>query len=133
MHYIYTTDPNSRDYIGRTALHCACKSDNDECVKLVQELLGRYMYYKKYRHLLIHAHTLRVSLLYLYRNSEINVKDEVNYTPLHYAAEKGHSAIVALLLDKGAELDASDSVDDTPVHKAAEEGHVRCVCVCALM
>ena len=32
-------------------------------------------------------------------------------TPLHYAAENGHTEVVSLLLEKGADIEAKDPVE----------------------
>jgi ankyrin repeat protein len=39
------------------------------------------------------------------------------------AAEKGHEAVVRLLLEKGADLNAKTRDGKTALHLAAEEGH----------
>jgi ankyrin repeat protein len=37
-----------------------------------------------------------------------DVKNTYNRSPLSWAAEKGHEAVVKLLLEKGAELESRD-------------------------
>ena len=45
-------------------------------------------------------------------------------TPLWCAAEKGHEAVVKLLLEKGADTECKHRYDDsTPLWCAAEKGH----------
>lgn len=46
-----------------------------------------------------------------------------NYTPLHIAANKGHEAIVRLLLDRRACINALANDSSTPLHDAARKGH----------
>ena len=55
--------------------------------------------------------------------ADINASDNDGYTPLHYAAGKGHSAIADLLIRCGADIAAQDnSFGTTPLHYAAMFG-----------
>jgi Ankyrin repeats (3 copies)/Ankyrin repeats (many copies) len=51
-----------------------------------------------------------------------DVKDFWGRTPLWWATEKGHEAVVKLLLEKGAELESKDKWCQTPLSWAAERG-----------
>jgi hypothetical protein len=58
----------------------------------------------------------------------IGLKAEPKYTykvrtPLSWAAERGHEAVVKLLLEKGAELESKDNDGHTPLSWAADKGH----------
>ena len=55
----------------------------------------------------------------------IDTKDTTyyGYTPLHWAALRGHASIVAHLLTKGAEINVKDSFGDTPLRWAEQGGH----------
>ena len=56
--------------------------------------------------------------------ARIDVKDIYDRSPLLWATENGHEAVVKLLLEKGAELDAKDdSLGRTLLWRAAENGH----------
>ena len=44
-------------------------------------------------------------------------------TPLWRAAEKGHEAVVKLLLEKGADVESKDKYGRTPLWRAAAHGH----------
>jgi hypothetical protein len=51
-------------------------------------------------------------------------KDSYCRTPLSWAAERGHEAVVKLLLEKGADLETrDDNSGQTPLSLAAESGH----------
>jgi ankyrin repeat protein len=56
--------------------------------------------------------------------TDITTKDEDGRTPLSWAAENGHEAVVKLLLEEGADLGTKDKVyGRTPLSWAAENGH----------
>jgi ankyrin repeat protein len=59
----------------------------------------------------------------------VDAKDNVyGYTPLMFAAEKGHLDVVTLLLEKGAAVEAKDNIYGyTSLFIAAEEGHLEVV------
>jgi ankyrin repeat domain-containing protein 50 len=56
--------------------------------------------------------------------AEVDSNDDLyRRTPLSWAAEGGHEAVVKLLLASKAEVDSKDSVGQTPLSWAAERGH----------
>ena len=65
--------------------------------------------------------------------SEISMRDEVNWTPLDYAARNGYHKTMQILIDNDAIVDASDKNKMTPLHLAAQHGHTNCVKVKLLL
>ncbi|RSM04794.1 hypothetical protein CDV31_009885 [Fusarium ambrosium] len=55
---------------------------------------------------------------------DINARDDDDQSPLHYAADRGHTAIVQILLAFGADVDSQDYGGVAPLHLAACRGHV---------
>ncbi|KAL8926239.1 MAG: hypothetical protein Q9172_001881 [Xanthocarpia lactea] len=51
-------------------------------------------------------------------SADINWRDDMNMTPLHWAALKGDDKAVAMLLAAGADVDVADSKKKTALHKA---------------
>jgi len=49
-------------------------------------------------------------------------KDTKGWTPLHYAALRGHKDVVELLLAKGANVNATNNFGMTPLHEVAFYG-----------
>ncbi|CAJ1034812.1 Ankyrin repeats (3 copies)/Ankyrin repeats (many copies)/Ankyrin repeat, putative [Leishmania lindenbergi] len=52
----------------------------------------------------------------------IDAADREGWTPLHYAADRGHTQVAAALLDEGASVNARDTAKRTPMHLAALSG-----------
>lgn len=57
----------------------------------------------------------------------IDALDAEGWTPLHYAADRGHAGVVRLLLEEGANVNARDTSKRTPLHLAALSGRTDAV------
>ncbi|XP_065071133.1 poly [ADP-ribose] polymerase tankyrase-2-like isoform X2 [Rhopilema esculentum] len=58
------------------------------------------------------------------KGADVNAKNKEKITPLHMAAENGHSDMVTLFLKNGAEVNALDNLGQAPLHRSAKNGHV---------
>lgn len=87
---------NTPNLNGMTALHCACSSANSW--NLLQLLIDQY-------------------------ESNLDVVDKFNRTPLHYAAMTGRDKVVNLLISRGSNCNAMDYSLESPMHKAIYNGH----------
>ncbi|XP_024921593.1 receptor-interacting serine/threonine-protein kinase 4 [Cynoglossus semilaevis] len=65
---------------------------------------------------------LLAELLLSRRSTNINAKDEDQYTALHWAAQNGDEAITRLLLDRGAAINETDGQGRTAAHVACQHG-----------
>ncbi|EFX01309.1 nacht and ankyrin domain containing protein [Grosmannia clavigera kw1407] len=70
------------------------------------------------------------------KNDEIRNRDKSDYesgyeelgrTPLNRAAEKGHDALVLMLLNNKANISATDEKGQTALHQASQAGHIKVV------
>ena len=66
----------------------------------------------------VHTHTTA-------RLPQLNSTDKDGTTPLHWAAYRGHFAVVHCLVSCGARLDARNKDEQTPLHWAAMTGQQR--------
>lgn len=57
----------------------------------------------------------------------VNSRGSFGNTPLHVAAIRGDTAMIASLLDAGAVIDAAGEYQYTPLHEAVEQGHLDAV------
>ena len=56
--------------------------------------------------------------------TDVNAKDVIKRTPLHYAAFYGHKVVAELLIAEGADVNAKNGLSgETPLHHAAYGGH----------
>ena len=51
------------------------------------------------------------------------MKDVEGVTPLHLAADRGHTEVVELLITKGAEVNAQSDGGNTPLDWAVDSAH----------
>ena len=61
----------------------------------------------------------------------VNLPDDSSRTPLHDAASRNCTNVIAVLIRAGAKLDAQDQAGETPLHVAAQEGFVEAVSMLA--
>ncbi|EFA83081.1 hypothetical protein PPL_03869 [Heterostelium album PN500] len=57
----------------------------------------------------------------------INAKDAVGQTAMHWAARNGHDGIIKILIKYRAGLNVVDPQGESPVFKAAFKDHVDCI------
>eukprot|EP01132_Coremiostelium_polycephalum_P004694 gene4694-5862_t len=58
---------------------------------------------------------------------DVNGKDSVGETALHYAARNGHDGIIRILIKHRANVNVLDKLEETPLHKAAWKNQVEAI------
>ena len=56
---------------------------------------------------------------------DVNAKDKLGMTPLHWAVTNRHASLLKLLIDSDAYVNAKDKLGETPLHRAAQMSEVR--------
>ena len=59
--------------------------------------------------------------------TRVELQTDSGNTALHYAAMKGHSEVVKLLVDKGADVMSEDTEGQTAMHWAVDGGHLEVI------
>ena len=67
-----------------------------------------------------------IKLLIKY-GAEISIKDELGFTPLHWASMTGQYETTKLFLENGAEIDARDKYEYTPLIKMLSKSNKNCI------
>ena len=62
--------------------------------------------------------SVNVARILIDGGADINAKDRIGATPLHWAARANSLDIARLLIDKGADIEAKNNRDGTPLHWA---------------
>ncbi|VDM77817.1 unnamed protein product [Strongylus vulgaris] len=103
----------ARNRDGLSAIHLAAIANNLPVLKLFAEEMGKNVE--------VFDNENRTPLHYAAEQGHYEIVfDNENRTPLHYAAEQGHYEIVQLLLACGARSTTSDKYDASPAHYAAQ-------------
>ena len=87
---IYIADPNlSKDSAGSSPLHCACSTNNENTVRIVEFLLDQ--------------------------GADPNSPNIKKFTPLHIASQKENYLVVEALIKYGADTNAQNVFKQTPI------------------
>jgi ankyrin repeat protein len=64
---------------------------------------------------------------FLFKGAPVDAADDLGYTALHWACDKGHAAAASLLLTRGADPNLTDETGSAPIHLAVAGEHVAVV------
>ncbi|MCX5644112.1 MAG: ankyrin repeat domain-containing protein [Phycisphaerae bacterium] len=118
------TDVNTKDGIGRTALHWAVFADTTEVADFLITK-GADVNAKAnggIRPLDLAIHSQHMVEFLISRGADVNSKGDSGWTALRLACNNGWSDLVELLIGKGADVNTRDKGGMTPLHGAAGRG-----------
>lgn len=113
----YKADTNSVDFSNITPLHTAVLSE----WYLGPNLINRQKVWKLNKTALQKCVQIIIDAL-LTKGGNINARDTMKVTPLHYAAHRNREILIQRLLEHGAEADPRNKVENTPLMLPAESG-----------
>jgi len=137
-------DVNAREgRDGKTPLHWAAARDHEEIIELLiangakvnaKDDEGKTPFFRKHGgktnkapRISIHNATLMGNIKavkeHIAAGTDVNVKNEDGWAPLHRAARSGHKEIVGLLVAGGADVNSKNKHGGTPLRYAAFQGH----------
>jgi ankyrin repeat protein len=146
------SDLGMRNNAGRDVLHCTVVTASHECFTLVLQHTSAAdvdsrttrcmnpeasIFNSTSLHLACERGLMQMSKALLLRGASRGSRDSQGFTPLLWAASKGHLACVTLLIGRPeqrkmtpAEVDAADDHGQTSLHHAAAAGHEQ---ICAVL
>lgn len=119
---------------GEYALHVAARSNNPAIVELLlqaganpnqeSEETGTHLGYSAAHYAASNGDIETLRILFNYKAGLGRTSADL-WTPLHLAAYKGHSAVIAFLLEKGVDVDCLNNYKQTPLVFSVSHGRVR--------
>ena len=127
-------DVNARNQNGKTPIHLAV--EHDQNLKLMLQKGGDplipcddFLQTPLHRAVILGKEDFVTELLLAGGIDKINVKDEKDRTPLHYATFHSHEQIVKILVTYKADISAVDKDGNTPAHLAVLSCAPKCLVI----
>ena len=126
--YKYRASLDLQNDLGMTPLHYAASKGHLETVVKLLECeasphIKDFLEFEPLKDAVIFGRTAVVKVLLPLLKTSLDKKDKKGKALLHYAAEKGYTDIVTLLLTAGASGALEDDLGQTPLFLACKKGH----------
>ena len=124
-------DPDFRDELDRTPLHCACEGSLDivrflcEEAKCDSDCLDYFGW--TLLHFACQAGKLDIVEYLLEKHRDVNCMDNHGSTPLHVTCKGGYLDVVRDLVRSRCDVNARDEGGNTPLHISCHYGHLEVV------
>ena len=119
-------DVNAKGKAGTTPLELAIRNRRTKTANLLRKHGAKTRYWLRAgESIYIAANEGHIEAVkqHLAAGTDVNAKNRMEFTPLHYASIGGNKEVNKLLLDKGADVNAKDDRGWTPLFEAVNNGH----------
>lgn len=125
----HEADTMARNSRAETPLHCACKAQNLDIVKLLAEKTNVNTFDvcgMTPLHIACEKNNVAITKFLIEHGADVN-KSQEGWTPLMSACMMGHADVAKVLLAYGADADIPTSSGETPLSIGYAQGHVNLV------
>ena len=95
----------------------------DGCLDEVSKCVGAFSVFRIRTPAGLNGHADTVRVLVAELGADVNVRNSIGNTPMHFAALEGQSELIRVFEMLGTDVGEEDSYEITPLHYSAANGH----------